>query len=79
MSSLYGKRCVTGLYLIEEHIFSISSFCCKIFQITIFADSVFLTELLPELGADFDVSFDKEECTVVAALAGLDCDELSDC
>lgn len=43
-----------GIYnhLIEEHIFPISSLCCKIFKVPILANSVLLTQLLPELASD---------------------------
>ena len=67
-------------YLVEEDIFSVSSFCGKVFEITIFADSVFLTQLLPKLRANLPKRLMEvlvRGVTVVAALAGLDGDELS--
>lgn len=44
-------------YLIKENVLSVSTLCCKIFQVTILAYAMFLTQLLPKLTADFfDVS-----------------------
>jgi hypothetical protein len=38
--------------LVEENVFSVAAFGCEVLEIAVFADTVFLTELLPELVAD---------------------------
>lgn len=42
--------CIVGL--VEEDIFSITAFCCEVFEVSILVDSVFTAELLPEFAAD---------------------------
>ena len=41
-------------YLIKENIFSINSFCCKIFQYSFSTNSMFCTQLLPKLKANWN-------------------------
>ena len=40
-------------YLVEENIFPISTLSCKIFQISILAYSMLLTQLLPKLAPNY--------------------------
>lgn len=42
--------------LVEEYVLPVATFGCKVFEVTILADPVFLTELLPELAADWMLS-----------------------
>jgi len=52
--------------LVVEHVFSIAAFCRKVFEVAILVNAVLLAKLLPELATN-----------AVAALAGLDCDDLA--
>lgn len=47
-SASFGEK-----HLVEEHILPISALPCKVFQISILAYPMFLTELLPELTTDY--------------------------
>ena len=53
--------------LVEEDILAVAAFCRKVLEVAIAIDTVFLTELLPELLPD-----------AVAALASLQCYYFSD-
>ena len=39
--------------LVVKDIFAIAAFGCKVLEVAVLADSVFLAKLLPELTADF--------------------------
>ncbi len=43
----------TGVHLVKEDVFPIPSLGGKVFQIAILADTVLLTQLLPELTANW--------------------------
>ena len=74
------------IYLVKEDILSISAFGCKIFEVSILAYTVLLTQLLPKLTSNY-VRFNAHIShippnwvvilTAIAALASLDSDDLS--
>lgn len=76
-------------YLVEKHILAVSALGRKVFEIAILVDPMLLAKLLPELAANYTrqvnscLSFGglltARGCrrTVIAALAGLDCDDFS--
>lgn len=52
-----GPRDVPSVVaLVEEDVFAIATLGCKVLEISILTDSVFLTKLLPELAANWEES-----------------------
>jgi hypothetical protein len=75
--------------LVEKHILAVSALGRKVFEIPILVDPMLLAKLLPELAANY---IRRVSCclsfgglltargyrrTIIAALAGLDCDDFS--
>jgi hypothetical protein len=68
--------------LVEEDVFPVTTLGREILEVTVLANSMFLTKLLPELAANWELSAKSlwsivgELLTAVAALACLNRDDL---
>jgi hypothetical protein len=54
--------------LVEENVFAVAAFGCKVFEVAILRDAVLEAELLPELAANWDVlvmAFDEIQARVL--------------
>lgn len=52
-SSRNVSRIVT---LVVEDVLAVTAFCCKVLQVAILIDAVFLTQLLPKLAANYAIT-----------------------